>query len=371
MRKTTLFVKKFFIYATLIAIMSTFVIPVSAAEKNGLSYSGESYYATVKYGLNLRDKNNGFISYLTAGTSVKVLGVYSKDSSRVVVEYGSTVGTVLGSGLKKSTSDLPYTGSSYQATVKYGLNLRDKNDGLIAYLKSGTSVYVLGTYTKDSSRAVVEYSGTIGTVLASGLQKSTTSTGGNNSSSGKSYYAVVVKGVNLCDTTGKVICYLPPNSLIHVECAYAKDSTRVSVSFYGIKGDILKSGIKEVKDGIFLSIYRQKVTVIRNGKFVADSPCVTGKENVRDTRRGEFKVEYMQRNRTLTGTDYNGKKYASTVSYWVRFYGKTGFHDNRNRASFGGTIYKANGSNGCVNLPYTFAQTLYANAYVGMPVYVA
>ena len=369
------FMKKFIILATLVALISTFTLPVFAAEKNGLSYSGESYNATVKYGLNMRDKNNNIISYLGAGTSVKVLGVYSEDSSRVVIEYGNKVGTVLGAGLKKSansTSEFKYSGSSYYATVKYGLNLRDKNNNLISYLGAGTKVYVLGIYTNDSSRVVIEYNGTTGTVLKSGLTAvSSGGSGGNVSNSGNSYYAVTTKSVNLNDSNGKLICCLPKNSLICVKGVYSKNKGSVSVSFYGIEGNVSKDAIKEVKDAIFVSIYRQKVTVIRNGKLIAQSDCVTGKENVRDTRRRAFKVEYMQRNRTLRGTNYKGVKYAQPVEYWVRFYGNTGFHSASYRSSFGGTIYKTNGSNGCVNLPYDFAKTLYNNAYIGMPVYVA
>ena len=451
MKKSTLFIKKFLVCLTLIAIVSTFIIPVSAAEKNGLSYSGESYYAVVKYGVNLRDKNDNIISYLGANTNVRVLGTYGKDSSRVVVEYGNTVGTVLGVGLKRSTpstSEFKYSGSAYNATVKYGLNLRNKDDVIISYLKSGTDVRVLGIYANDPTRAVVEYNGVTGTVLNVGLKKSDTSTGGNqanselaysgnsyygkvkhylnvrdgkdsiigtitqnevvhvlgtyakdatrvvieyhgtkgtvlkaglttvssggnNSNSGTSYYAVTIAGLNMRDANGNQICYLPKNSLIYVKGTYAKDSARVTMSFYGIEGNVLKSGIKEVKDAIFVSIYRQKVTLIKNGKFIEDSSCVTGKENVRNTRRGEFKVEYMQRNRTLTGTNYKGVKYKQPVEFWIRFYGKTGFHSASYRNDFGGTIYQTNGSNGCVNLPYNFAKTLYTNAYVGMPVYVA
>ena len=52
------FMKRFVILATLITLISTFSLTVFAAEKNGFSYSGESYNATVKYGLNMRDKNN-------------------------------------------------------------------------------------------------------------------------------------------------------------------------------------------------------------------------------------------------------------------------------------------------------------------------
>ena len=448
------FVRRFVIFATLIVLMFSLSLPVFAAEKNGFSYSGNSYNAVVKYGVNLRDKNNNIISYIGANTNVRVLGTYNMDSSRVVVEYGNTVGTVLGIGLKKSAtpiSELKYIGNSYNAIVKYGLNLRNKDNGIISYLKSGTNVYVLGIYVNDSTRAVVEYNGVIGTVLNVGLKKSDTSTGGNQSSSeltysgnsyygkvkhylnvrdgkdniigtisqnevvhvlgtynkdatrvvieygnnkgtvlkaglttvssgssggnisngGNSYYAVTTAGLNMRDSNGNLICYLPKNSLVCVKNVYEKDKSRVVISFYGIEGNVLKSGVKEVKDAVFTSIYRQKVTIIKNGKLVAQSDCVTGKENVRNTRRGVFKVEYMQRNRTLRGTNYKGEKYAQPVEYWVRFYGNTGFHSATYRSSFGGIIYKTNGSNGCVNLPYEFAKTLYNNAYIGMPVYVA
>lgn len=453
------FMRKLIICAVLIGLVSSLSAPVFAAEKNGLSYSGESYYAVVKYGVNARDKNDNVVSYISAGVTVKVLGAYNKDSSRVVIMDGNTAVTVLGVGLKRTTaptsgnqssSGLKYTGESYYATVKLGLNLRDKNNNVICYLSAGTEVYVKGLWTGDSSRAVVEYGNKSGTVLNSGLKKSATSTGGNQSSSGlkysgESYYAtvkyglnmrdknnnviryigsgvkvhvlgvytndssrvvieyngvtgtvlksgltavssggsggnvsqssysycaVVTKGVNLKKSNGELV-YLPPNSLVCVKGANAKDKTRVDVSFYEIEGSVLKNNIEKVNDALFLSIYRQKTTVVKNSKIVAQSDCVTGLENVRSTRRGEFKVKFMQRNRTLTGWDYNGKYYESTVSYWVRFYGKTGFHDNSKRTSFGGNIYKTNGSNGCVNLPYNFAKTLYANAYVGMPVYVA
>ena len=441
--------KKLVICAALIATVSSLSLPVFAAEKSDLSYSGESYYATVKYGVNMRDKNDNIISYLGAGTNVNVLGTYIKDSSRVVIKHGNTIGTVLGVGLKKSgVSELTYSGSSYKATVKYGLNFRRKDDSIISYLKSGTNVYVLGIYTKDSSRAVVEYNGTIGTVLNAGLKKYDVSTGGNQSNSelkysgtsyygkvknylnvrdknnniigtitqnevvhvlgtynndetrvvieyrgskgtvlkagltavssggnvsnsGNSYYAVTKNGLNMRDSKGNLICQIPRNSLVYVKEVYAKDKTRIVVSFYGIEGNILKDGVKEVKDAVFVSIYRQKVTLIKNGKLIAESDCVTGMENVRNTRRGAFKVEYMQRNRTLRGTNYKGVKYAQPVEFWVRFYGNTGFHSASYRSSFGGTIYKTNGSNGCVNLPYNFAKTLYNNAYIGMPVYVA
>ena len=45
--------------------------------------------------------------------------------------------------------------------------------------------------------------------------------------------------------------------------------------------------------------------------------------------------------------------------------------DAKWRKKFGGNIYTYDGSHGCVNLPKDVAATIYANAYLGMPVIVA
>lgn len=43
-------------------------------------------------------------------------------------------------------------------------------------------------------------------------------------------------------------------------------------------------------------------------------------------------------------------------------------HDASWRSSFGGTIYKTNGSHGCINLPPAVAKTIYENISQGDPV---
>ena len=45
-----------------------------------------------------------------------------------------------------------------------------------------------------------------------------------------------------------------------------------------------------------------------------------------------------------------------------------GLHDANWRKTFGGTIYKTNGSHGCVNLPPAVAKTIYENISAGDPV---
>ena len=47
-----------------------------------------------------------------------------------------------------------------------------------------------------------------------------------------------------------------------------------------------------------------------------------------------------------------------------------GIHDASWRNKFGGTIYKSNGSHGCVNVPTDVAAKLYQRIEVGTPVYI-
>ena len=75
--------------------------------------------------------------------------------------------------------------------------------------------------------------------------------------------------------------------------------------------------------------------------------------------------------RTLScSCDYilTGEDYETPVSYWMPFNGNIGLHDADWRASFGGTLYKNNGSHGCVNLPPKAAQLIYEQISAGDPV---
>ena len=65
-----------------------------------------------------------------------------------------------------------------------------------------------------------------------------------------------------------------------------------------------------------------------------------------------------------------GPGYASPVSYWMPFNGGVGLHDATWRGSFGGTIYKTNGSHGCVNIPLKAAKVVYENLTYTMPIIV-
>ncbi len=115
-----------------------------------------------------------------------------------------------------------------------------------------------------------------------------------------------------------------------------------------------------------VSIENQRVWMYVDGVCIVDTPVVTGNaSNGNDTRKGIFSLTYKTRNATLRGAGY-----ASFVYYWMPFDGGIGLHDATWRSSFGGKIYKTNGSHGCVNMPLEAAKTVYENLKSNMPIIV-
>ena len=113
-----------------------------------------------------------------------------------------------------------------------------------------------------------------------------------------------------------------------------------------------------------VNLTAQHMYCYKDGKKILESDFVSG--NVSKgytTPPGLFSLTYKQRDATL-----KGQGYASPVKFWMPFNGGIGFHDASWRNTFGGTIYKKNGSHGCVNMPYAAAKTLFENVYAGMPV---
>ncbi|MBQ7584278.1 MAG: L,D-transpeptidase family protein [Lachnospiraceae bacterium] len=115
---------------------------------------------------------------------------------------------------------------------------------------------------------------------------------------------------------------------------------------------------------IEVDMTRQKLYYLKDGKLFMTSDVVTGNSGRHhDTTQLMAYIYYMQRDRVLVGEDYR-----TPVKYWMAFHNHEGLHDANWRRSFGGDIYKYNGSHGCVNLPTSFAAELYDNVYVGLPV---
>ena len=115
-----------------------------------------------------------------------------------------------------------------------------------------------------------------------------------------------------------------------------------------------------------VSIPYQEVWLFVDGQCILDTSCVTGKPvDGRRTYTGVYSITYKARNATLVGENYS-----SPVSYWMPFDGNRGLHDASWRNSFGGSIYKSDGSHGCVNLPSYAAATLFKYVDEGFPVVI-
>lgn len=113
-----------------------------------------------------------------------------------------------------------------------------------------------------------------------------------------------------------------------------------------------------------IDLAKQHLYLWIDGKVVLESDFVSGNlTNGNATPEGIYPITYKERNVTLRGTGY-----ASPVSYWMPFNGGIGMHDASWRKSFGGDIYKTNGSHGCINLPLEIAQQIYEQVYTGMAV---
>lgn len=113
-----------------------------------------------------------------------------------------------------------------------------------------------------------------------------------------------------------------------------------------------------------VNLTAQHLFLYKDGEKIMESDFVSG--NVArgyTTPAGLYSIAYKQRNAVLRGPGY-----ASPVNFWMPFNGGIGFHDASWRGSFGGSIYRTNGSHGCVNMPYNAAKTLFENVYTGMPV---
>lgn len=152
------------------------------------------------------------------------------------------------------------------------------------------------------------------------------------------------------------------------ETAYLTDA------FYGKKREVhepvytqeaWKKGSEDIGSTyIEVDMGEQKMYYYVDGVLTIDTPIVTGNTSRRmGTPSGVNFVYAKQKNRILRGRDY-----ASPVDFWMPVKGNIGIHDASWRGTFGGNIYKTNGSHGCINTPRTAMEQLFDMAEVGTPV---
>lgn len=125
---------------------------------------------------------------------------------------------------------------------------------------------------------------------------------------------------------------------------------------------------------IELSISQQTLWYYENGELILSSSVVTGDPKKFPTIMGYLEITEKETGAKLVGLPDPKKKgkpeYEVTVNYWMGINSYYGLHDATGRSSFGGDIYTYDGSHGCINLPYSVAEELYARTFVGTEVYI-
>lgn len=113
-----------------------------------------------------------------------------------------------------------------------------------------------------------------------------------------------------------------------------------------------------------INITRQHLWYYKDGRLITQGAVVTGNPNRGwSTVTGTYMLNYKINDVDLTGPDYE-----AAVTYWMPFYGNIGIHDASWRYSFGGEIYKRNGTHGCINAPFYLAKEIFENIEDGVPI---
>ena len=119
---------------------------------------------------------------------------------------------------------------------------------------------------------------------------------------------------------------------------------------------------------IEVDLSTQHLWYYKNGELFLETDVVTGYPyNGHSTPTGVFCIWSREKDRFLVGETYN-----THVDFWMPInWDGVGLHDAWWQTAFGGEVYKtANGSHGCINLPFNIAESIYNNASVGTPVVV-
>lgn len=113
-----------------------------------------------------------------------------------------------------------------------------------------------------------------------------------------------------------------------------------------------------------INLTNQSLWFYKNGKLIVQGDVVTGNVSRGNaTPQGTYMLNYKQKNATLKGAGYS-----SEVKYWMPFNCNIGIHDASWRWAFGGSVYKTDGSHGCVNAPLYLAKKIYENIEPGTPI---
>lgn len=156
--------------------------------------------------------------------------------------------------------------------------------------------------------------------------------------------------INLADETKALLENIKHGKVLEKEPIYAQKA-------FSMDEDEIGSTYVEI------NITRQYLWFYKDGKIVTQGDVVTGDPSRGfSTMVGTYMLNYKQKESTLRGPNYEAK-----VTYWMPFNGNIGLHDASWRYSFGGNIYKTDGTHGCVNAPLYLAKTIFNHIEDGTP----
>lgn len=137
---------------------------------------------------------------------------------------------------------------------------------------------------------------------------------------------------------------------------------------YGKQG-LSRNGKDDLQGSyIEVSIDSQHLWLYKDGDLITETDIISGlPTKERATYRGAWPIAYKKSPYTLTSDIYG---YARDVTYWMPFVYGQGLHDASWKSSFGGELYKTEGSHGCINLPSDQAKIIYDTISAGYPIII-
>ena len=123
-----------------------------------------------------------------------------------------------------------------------------------------------------------------------------------------------------------------------------------------------------------VDLSKQHLWIYQDGEVILETDVVSGlNDKEHKTPAGAFFAYDKKTDTVLRGDKQDDGEwgYETPVDYWIRLTDTgIGLHDANWRYSFGGNIWKWNGSHGCVNIPPKVMPTIYELVYENMPVVV-
>lgn len=161
------------------------------------------------------------------------------------------------------------------------------------------------------------------------------------------------------ETYGNYIDYTEEAKyLVDAISNWKSESDRIPIMKQEAKFDLDSTRVEVDKN-------EQHAYYYKDGELKWDSDVVTGlPTKKRETPTGIYFIINKVKDTPLVGESWN-----VNVDRWLGVtYKGVGFHDARWRSHFGGSIYKSNGSHGCINTPKDKMYELWDLVEVGTPV---